>query len=83
MINESGIDNYIKRLLANLPAEFSQIHLDLEKNLKAALRASFSRMELVTREEYDIQVALLQRTREKLVELEKQVVELEKRLQEK
>jgi hypothetical protein len=40
-------------------------------------------MELVTREEYDIQVALLQHTREKLVELEKQVVELEKRLQEK
>jgi ubiquinone biosynthesis accessory factor UbiK len=81
MISESGIDNYIKRLLANMPDEFSRIHLDLEKNLKAALRASFSRMELVTREEYDIQTALLQRTREKLVELETKLAELEKQLQ--
>ncbi len=82
MINEAGIDSYIKRLLTNMPDEFSKIHQDLEKNLKAALRASFSRMELVTREEYDIQTALLQRTREKLVELETKLVELEKQIQE-
>jgi len=81
MIDETRIDNFIKRLLANLPVDVSQVHHDLEKNLKAALQAGFSRMELVTREEYDIQTELLQRTREKLVELETKLAELEKQLQ--
>ena len=52
----------------------------MEKNLRAALQAVLSKMELVTREEFDVQSAVLQRSREKLEALEARVVELEKRL---
>ena len=49
----------------------------MEKNFHAALRATFAKLDLVTREEFDIQQEVLARTRAKLEELEKQVTELE------
>jgi len=53
---------------------------DVEKNLRAVLMSFFSRLDLVTREEFDIQQAVLARTREKLEQLEKKVAELEGRM---
>lgn len=53
---------------------------DLEKNLRAAVGAVFTRLELVTREEWEVQQAVLARTRTQLERLEKQVAELEQRL---
>ena len=53
---------------------------DLEKNLRATLSATFSKMEIVTREEFDIQASLLSRTREKLETLQEKLSELEKQL---
>ncbi|MCL6556680.1 MAG: accessory factor UbiK family protein [Burkholderiales bacterium] len=50
---------------------------DVEKNLRAVLTSFFSRLDLVTREEFEVQQAVLARTREKLEELEKKVAELE------
>ncbi|HUN90919.1 MAG TPA: accessory factor UbiK family protein [Burkholderiaceae bacterium] len=58
-------------LLANTPAA------DVQKNMKALLAQQFSRLELVTRDELDLQVQVLQRTREKLEALEKRVEVLE------
>lgn len=81
MTTKYKIDDFVQRILSSLPSDLVQAKQDLEKNLKTALQAGFSRMDLVTREEYDVQVALLQRTREKLAELEQQVTELEKQLQ--
>ncbi|MFN0039258.1 MAG: accessory factor UbiK family protein [Burkholderiales bacterium] len=52
---------------------------DIEKNLRAMLSAAFAKLDLVTREEYDVQQAVLRRTREKLEQMEARVVELEKR----
>lgn len=52
---------------------------DLEKNSRALLMQAFSKLDLVTREEFDVQQQLLIRTREKLSELEAKVAELEKR----
>lgn len=51
---------------------------DIEKNLKAMLTAIFEKLDLVTREEFDVQVEVLARTREKVSELEKMLVEIEK-----
>jgi BMFP domain-containing protein YqiC len=51
---------------------------DIEKNVKAMLASVFEKMDLVTREEFDIQAQLLARTREKLTALEARVTELEK-----
>ena len=50
---------------------------DLEKNLRALLSAAFSRLDLATREELEIQIKVLARTRQKLAELEARVAELE------
>ena len=63
----------ISALLAQSPAK------DLEKNLRALLSATFAKLDLVTREEFDVQVTLLARSREKIGELEIRVTELEKR----
>jgi BMFP domain-containing protein YqiC len=50
---------------------------DLERNVKAMMTGAFARMDLVTREEFDVQAKVLARTREKLADLERRVAELE------
>jgi len=64
----------IKEMLKQSPAK------DLDKNLRALMSGMFAKMDLVTREEFDIQKAVLSRTREKLSELETRLVELEKQV---
>lgn len=59
-------------LLANSPAR------DIEKNAKAAMSSVFAKLDLVTREEFDVQAQVLARTREKLTQLEARVEALEK-----
>ena len=78
MAEQAKIDSLIKQVLANLPADLRQAKQDIETNLKAALQKTFTRMELVTREEFDVQSELLARTRAALEELEKKLVELER-----
>jgi BMFP domain-containing protein YqiC len=67
----------ISEFLAASPAK------DLEKNLKALLTAAFARLDLATREEFEVQAEVLARARAKLTELERRVVELEARLRQK
>jgi len=83
MLNDRNRDTFIKQILDNLPSELTLIKEDLEKNLKAAVSASFAKMDLVTREEFDVQAALLARTRVLLDEMEQKVSELERGLSEK
>ena len=52
---------------------------DLEKNIHALLQGMFTKLELVSREEFDIQAEVLRQTRERLTALEKQIESLEKR----
>lgn len=80
MIDQS-IDNLVKRLGDSLPAGLQHLHRDLEKNFRAVLQSSFAKMDLITREEFDVQRAVLARTREKLEALEALVSELEKKIQ--
>lgn len=65
-----------------LPKDLQLFKNDIEKNLRATLNATFSKMELVTREEFDIQTASLQRTRTQLDTLQKKLSALEKQLDE-
>lgn len=51
---------------------------DMEKNLRALLQNMFARMDLVTREEFEVQQEVLLRTREKLAQMEARIAELEK-----
>jgi len=77
LIDPSTIEQVIAGLKSGLPSGVTQ---DLEKNLRAALIAVFARLNLVTREELEVQAAVLARTREKIEALEKLVAELEKTL---
>ena len=53
---------------------------DVEKNINALLKGALTKMELVTREEFDIQAEVLRNTREKLTLLEKKLIELESQI---
>ncbi len=79
MINTSRIDRFATRLQKMLPPGAEQLREDLKKNLAAMVNAALARMDLVTREEFEVQKALLLRTREKLKDLEARVQELEQR----
>ena len=65
------ISGRLSALIAASPAA------DIEKNVRALLSGFFSRLDLVSREEFDVQAQVLQRTREKLDALEKRVAQLE------
>jgi len=69
------INEKIRSVMAQSPAA------DLEKNLRAMLTAMFARLDLVTREEFDVQRQVLMRSREKLTQLEAQLAEFENRIQ--
>lgn len=68
------ISRRVDELIANTPVE------DVQKNLRALMSGWFSRLDLVTREEFDVQQAVLQRTREKLSHMQARVAELERSL---
>jgi ubiquinone biosynthesis accessory factor UbiK len=67
------IDRKMKEVFARSPAA------DLEKNMRLLLQSAFARLDLVTREEFDVQREVLSRTRAKLEQLEAKLAELEKR----
>ncbi|CAG0980895.1 Ubiquinone biosynthesis accessory factor UbiK [Methylophilaceae bacterium] len=74
MINTQFLDDLsqkIRELANGSPAA------DVEKNFRALLQGAFTKLELVSREEFDVQADILRHTREKLVELEKKLAALE------
>ncbi len=77
MKNEFKFEEIAKQILGNLPSDFGKIQEDVEKNLKSSLQATFSRLDLVSREEFDIQSELLSRTRSLVEVLEKKIDTLE------
>ena len=77
MIDPKTLDALAARIAEGLPAGFGQVHEDLRNNLHAAVSAALSRLDLVSREEFDVQSAVLARTREKLTALEATVAKLE------
>ncbi|MEO7774520.1 MAG: accessory factor UbiK family protein [Steroidobacteraceae bacterium] len=75
------IDELAQRLFQSLPPGLKAARDDIEKNFRSALRAGLSRLDVTTREEFDAQSKVLERTREMVEKLEKRVQELEGRLE--
>lgn len=73
MFDPKQFDDLAKKLFATLPTSLQSFEKDIEKKFKDLLLAAFNRMELVTREEFDVQTKVLARTREKLDNLQAQV----------
>jgi len=78
MLDPKKIEEIANTISDALPPSLTAMQADVEKNIRAAMSATFAKLDLVTREEFDIQTQVLHRTREKLEALEKVVSELEK-----
>ena len=79
MLNNSLLKQFSSSLQKALPPGMENLKADFEKVIKVELTALLEKMDLVSREEFDIQKGVLQRTREKVEALEKQLQELEKK----
>ncbi len=71
------IDDLARRLAGAVPESVIALRRDLEQNFKGVLQSQLARLDLVTREEFDVQAAVLKRTREKLAALEQRLAALE------
>lgn len=72
-----SINELARRLAASVPHDTAALRADLERNFASLLGSAFERMDLVTREEFDVQRKVLQRTREKIAALEAELERLE------
>ena len=83
MVKTNFLKNLATQLTESLPSQLNALKKDFEKNCHAILTKAFSKLELVTREEFDTQSKVLLRTRKKLEELETHIKALEKIMREK
>jgi BMFP domain-containing protein YqiC len=80
MLDPKKIEEVVESISKAIPPGLTAMQLDVEKNVRSALSGMFAKLDLVTREEFDVQSQVLQRTRAKLEVLAQKVAELEKTL---
>lgn len=76
MFDPKQFDDLAKKLFAALPTSLQNIEKDIQQKFKEVLQSAFAHMDLITREEFDVQTKVLARTREKVDHLQKQIDEL-------
>ncbi|MCL5272199.1 MAG: accessory factor UbiK family protein [Gammaproteobacteria bacterium] len=76
MFDPKQFDDLAQKLFATLPLSLQNIENDIQQKFKEVLQATFARMDLITRDEFDVQCKVLLRIREKLEQLQNQVEEL-------
>jgi len=76
-MSDESIENLARKLAESVPEGLRSVREDLENNFRSVLRASLSKLDLVTREEFEVQEAVLARTREKLEALESRLEQFE------
>jgi ubiquinone biosynthesis accessory factor UbiK len=81
MLKPKQLDDLSQRLTDSLPKGLQTLQEDISRNLRATLDAGLARLDLVTREELEVQAAVLARTRAKVKQLEAQVAALEQHLE--
>lgn len=74
------LDDIARKLSEAMPAGVKSLQEDVDRNLRGALASALERLDLVTREEFEVQAAVLARTREKLDAMSARVAELERRV---
>jgi len=73
MFDPKHFDELAKKLYATLPTSLQNFENEIQQKFKEILKSTFTKMDLVTREEFDVQIKVLARTREKIDALEKQL----------
>ena len=74
---DKSFDELVRKLADTVPGGLASVRGELEQNFRSVLQAGLNRLDLVTREEFEVQEAVLARTREKLEALEKRLEEYE------
>lgn len=82
MFDPRQFDELAKKLFATLPLSLQNFEKEIQEKFKEILQATFSHLDLVTREEFDVQTKVLLRTREKLENMQLKLNELGKKLEE-
>jgi hypothetical protein len=80
MFDPKSFDDIANRLAGAIPPGFNNLKDDLEKSFHAILQGALGKLDLVTREEFEVQKLVLAKTRSKLEDLEKRVAEMEQQL---
>jgi BMFP domain-containing protein YqiC len=80
MFDPKAIDDIARKLTDSLPSGFGSLKDEMERNFHTILQTALSRLDLVTREEFEVQKGVLAKTREKLEAMEKIVAEMEQKL---
>lgn len=80
MFDPKTLDELARKMSDSLPQGLRDLQGDMERTFRTGLQSTLSRMDLVTREEFDVQTAVLARTREKLEQMELRVATLEEKL---
>ena len=83
VLDPKALDRLSRRLSEAMPESARLLQQDMEKNLRALLASTLERLDLVTREEFEAQKGVLERTRQKLEALERQVAAMEAALNHK
>ncbi|KTD24700.1 Uncharacterized protein conserved in bacteria [Legionella lansingensis] len=83
MFDTKHFDDLAKKLFATLPTSLQNFENEIQQKFKDVLQATFARLDLVTREEFDVQTKVLARTREKLDDLQAQIEKLLAKKQDK
>lgn len=80
MFDPKAIDDIASKLTAALPSGFNNLKDDIDKNFHIILQTTLGKLDLVTREEFEVQKAVLAKTRSKLEALEQRVADIEKQV---
>ena len=79
-MSDDSIENLARKLAETVPEGLRSMRKDLEENFRSVLKSGLGKLDLVTREEFEVQEAVLARTREKLAAIEKRLAEYEKKI---
>ncbi|MGC1387281.1 MAG: accessory factor UbiK family protein [Steroidobacteraceae bacterium] len=79
-MNSNGLDDLARRLAEAVPASWRGFGRDLESNFKAVLQARLAKLDLVSRNEFDVQAAVLARTQAALAAMERRLKDIETKL---
>lgn len=79
-MNSNSLDDLARRLADSVPEPVRAFARDLEGNFKAVLQAQLAKLDLINRQEFDVQAAILERTQAKLTAMEARLKELEARV---
>ncbi len=79
-MDNAQVEEMARKFMAGLPAALNNMRSELEANFRAALQSAAGRFDLATRSEFDVQTKVLERSRQRIAELESRIAALESRL---